>query len=167
MEIVVKYDEVIKAIDNHDTAREIIKNHFRKKGLRACFLPKTSETSGNGAHLHLSIWRGDENVFGDSSRNYGISEDGEAFMAGILKNYSALLPFLAPSANSMKRILPSYFVGAYKYWGIENKEAPIRLPKPLYKSDPVSNFEIKTLDNTTNMYYAVAAVIHLGAQGIS
>jgi glutamine synthetase len=92
-----------------------------------CFLPKSSEDSGNGCHIHMSLWKDGKNITGDKSRKYGISEAIESFMAGILSQYSALFHFLCPSINSMRRIMPTSCVGAYKFWGIENKEAPLRL----------------------------------------
>lgn len=87
-------------------------------------------------------------------------------MAGILDNYNALYHFLCPSLNSMRRIAPSSYVGAYKFWSIENKEAPIRL---LYNEKPfssVTHFEIKSLDHTANHYSGLAAIIASGVEGI-
>jgi glutamine synthetase len=51
-------------------------------------------------------------------------------MAGLLNNLSALIHFLAPSHNSIKRIQPLQEVGVYKYWGVNNKEAPLNLLMP-------------------------------------
>ena len=62
----------------------------------------------------------------------------------------------------MKRIEPTKFVGAYQFWGIENREAPIRLVYPYNVNEEITNFEIKTLDHTANTYYALAAIIYLG-----
>lgn len=88
-------------------------------------------------------------------------------MAGILKHYDAVFHFLCPSPNSLKRIEVSSFVGAYKIWGIENKEAPMRVVIPLKASEEgVQHFEIKSFDHTTNHYFALAALIALGNNGI-
>ena len=83
-------------------------------------------------------------------------------MAGILKNFDALVQFLAPSHNSSRRISPSTFAGFYKVWGRDNREAPMRLITPLRKNELHSHFEIKTLDHTANTYYALAAVVACG-----
>jgi glutamine synthetase len=88
-------------------------------------------------------------------------------MAGILKHYDALFHFLCPSPNSLKRIDVSSFVGAYKIWGIENKEAPLRVVIPLKPSEEgVQHFEIKSFDHTANHYFALAALIALGNYGL-
>lgn len=70
---------------------------------------------------------------GNSKTKYGLSDAGESFMAGILKYYDALVHFLSPSPNSIRRLEAQNFVGCYKVWGIENKEAPLRLITPLTK----------------------------------
>jgi glutamine synthetase len=58
-------------------------------------------------------------------------------------------------------------VGAYKVWGMENKEAPMRLLHPLKPTEGATNFEIKSFDHTANHYFAVAAVIAMGMRGLT
>jgi glutamine synthetase len=83
-------------------------------------------------------------------------------MAGILKYLSSYLHFLAPSSNSLKRIKPNGFVGAYRYWGRENREAPLKLVMPIRPGDTITNFELKSFDHTCTMYFAMACVIAMG-----
>ena len=87
-------------------------------------------------------------------------------MAGILAHYNALLHFLGPSPNSLRRIKPEKGVGAFKFWGIENREAPIRLIEPLSKGNLVTNFEVKSMDHTANQYIGLAAIIIAGIEGL-
>ena len=87
-------------------------------------------------------------------------------MAGILRHYDALIHLLSPSPNSLRRLVPDFCSGVYKIWGIENREAPIRLIEPDKPSDTVSHFEIKTLDHTANTYIAIAAIIVAGIEGL-
>jgi len=100
-----------------------------------------------------------------------MSEKGEAFIAGILAGYDALLHFLCPTTNSMRRLEPSMFSGAYKFWSIENKEAPIRVTRSFVNNkiddNIVTNFEIKSLDHTANVYFALAAITVLGINGMN
>lgn len=73
----------------------------------------------------------------------------------------AMVSILCPTYNGLKRLLPSACVGAFVGWGLENKEAPLRmLPNQ-------NNFELKTLDHTANHYYVIAAIINLGLIGIN
>lgn len=88
-------------------------------------------------------------------------------MAGILRHFDALFHFLCPSPNSLKRINVSSYVGAYKVWGIENKEAPLRVVIPLKPSEEgVQHFEVKSFDHTANHYFAMAALVSLGTLGL-
>ena len=87
-------------------------------------------------------------------------------MAGILHHYAALLNFLAPTHNSMRRLIPDFSSGCYNCWGIENKEAPIRLIGPLKPGDVPSHFEVKSMDHTANQYIGLAAVVVAGIEGL-
>jgi len=87
-------------------------------------------------------------------------------MAGILKYYDALVHFLCPSPNSIRRMQGQQFVGCYQVWGVENKEAPIRLINPLRENEGCKHFEIKSFDHTSNFYFAMACIIVYGLQGL-
>jgi glutamine synthetase len=156
----------MKIIDKYYICKEIVACFFKKRGYIASFLPKVFKDCGNGSHAHLSIWKNGKNHFGDIKGRYGVSKDGEHFMAGVLKYIDVILHFLAPSSNSLKRIKPYSFVGAYKYWGRENREAPLKLVLPNRPGDVITNFEVKSFDHTCNMYFAMACVIAMGAQGL-
>ena len=65
----------------------------------------------------------------------------------------------------MRRFLDGYFVGNYVCWGIDNKETPIRVMTP-ETDGVVEHIEIKSLDHTANMYYAFAAIIACGIEGV-
>lgn len=137
------------------------------KGMRAVFLARTLEEYGNGCHVHISLWKDGENVTGEHNRNYKLGEAAESFIAGIQKNYEALFHFLCPHPNSLRRIKPELFCGAYNFWSIENKEAPIRVLEPNTPGGVCTHFEIKSLDHLTNHYFAMAAIIGMGIYGIN
>jgi glutamine synthetase len=131
----------------------------------ALFLPKTN-IYGSGCHVHMSIWKDGKNVIGDPDTKFGLSDAGENFFAGILHHYNALFHFLCPQPNSLRRVLPSHWVGAYKFWGFENKEAPLRLCSSYKVGQRYSNFEIKNFDHLANHYVALAALITCGIEGL-
>jgi len=125
-------------------------------------LPKVGNYAGNGAHSHISLWKNGFNIIGEAGNNYGLSKEGESFIAGILKNLNILSFLFSPSPNSFRRRVPSRVVGYYKFWSIENKEAPIRIVNGSSKMEEVSNFELKVPDHTANHYFAFAAAIMYG-----
>ena len=49
----------------------------------------------------------------------GLSQAGEAFMAGVLRRLPALVAFTTPSPNSYRRMQPQCWAGAYQAsgWG--------------------------------------------------
>lgn len=158
----------MKTLDDYYVAKEIIAQHFKKKGLIVTFIPKPFEKeAGNGAHVHISIVNSEgKNIFGAVNDRFGISDVGEHFMAGIQKHFDALLHFLTPSPNSLRRLAEQCYVGAYNVWGIENKEAPLRLIYPLKSGQGSQQFEIKSFDHTANFYLALACTIAYGLHGI-
>ena len=86
---------------------------------------------GNSCHLHMSLYRNigtiETNVVGDKNGNYGLTKQCESFIAGILNHYRALMPFLAPSPNSDRRMKSGYQAPTFRCWGFENREASIRV----------------------------------------
>lgn len=164
-EITIKYAGALKACDNQIAFRETVRAVAGKNDLIASFLPKIfEEKAGSGCHLHLSLWNGNENILGDPENEYGISKTGSHFIAGILHHLPALMAITTPIPNSYRRIKPNNWSGAFKCWGIDNKEAAIR---GVSETDGrMRHFELKVLDASSNPYLAFGAVISAGINGI-
>ena len=90
------------------------------------------------------------------------------YVAGILRDLPAVAAVTAPSLGSLARLRPGYFAGAFAFWGVENREAPLRyIPgSPLLGAEH-ANVELKTSDASANPYLALAAVLAAGAAGIA
>jgi glutamine synthetase len=74
----------------------------------------------------------------------------------------------APSAGSLARLRPGYFAGAYGFWGVENREAPLRyVPGSALLGAGHANVELKTSDASANPYLALAALLAAGTAGIT
>lgn len=158
-----------RAADNLVFTREVIRGVARKHGLLATFAPKYAlDDIGSGSHVHLSLWENGVNVFtGAAGSSHGMSKVGEEFMAGVLFHLPAILAFTAPNPNSYDRIQPDTWSGAYRCWGKENREAPLRTACPPGVADGlVSNFEIKSFDGCANPYLGLASVIAAGIDGL-
>jgi glutamine synthetase len=106
-----------------------------------------------------------DSAMADDSRPHGLSALGEAFAAGVLRHLPALLPFTAANPNSYRRIKPSMWSGAFRCWGVNNREAPLRLVGAPGRPETV-NFELKAVDGTANPYLALAAIVTAGLCGI-
>ncbi|XP_020210637.1 protein fluG [Cajanus cajan] len=169
-ELVLGYTICTKAADYLVYTREVVRAIARKHGMLATFIPKFSlDDLGSGSHVHLSLWRNGQNVFmaSDRSSKHGISTLGKEFMAGILLHLPSILAIVAPLPNSYDRIRPNTCVGAYHFWGNENREAPLRAAAPPGTPDGlVNNLEVKSLDGTSNPYLSLVALIAAGVDGL-
>lgn len=63
--MVLEYGDVFKLLDDYYLCKEVVTQHFRKKGLIVTYLPKPLEEGpGTGCHFHLSLWKDGKNVTG-------------------------------------------------------------------------------------------------------
>ncbi|KAJ3230025.1 hypothetical protein HDU81_004818 [Chytriomyces hyalinus] len=176
-EIVTGYTDILKAVDNLVATRIVIKEVAQQVGgYHATFAPKVFEgQAGTASHVHLSLWEAGgkgkseycEPLTGASSfdavKNVmtgNVSVGMHHFLAGVLQNLPALMALTAPTTMSFERIKPSYWCGAYQIWGVQNREAPLRV------SHDGSHFEYKTLDGTANPYIALAGILFAGMAGM-
>jgi glutamine synthetase len=132
--------------------------------MRSSFAPLVSAGGvGNGGHLHLSLWRDGRNLFSSGDGRYGLTQEGESFLAAVLTHLPALLGVGAPSPASYLRLVPSHWAGAYRCWGPENREAALRLISGARVDEgQAANAEVKCLDSAANPYLVVGAVLALG-----
>jgi len=71
------------------------------------------------------------------------------------------------STNSFRRLQPHYWSSAYTAWGIENREAAVRVPSRYWDDEAAStNLELKASDNSNNPYIALGGVIAAVLDGI-
>lgn len=165
-EMPIRYAEALRAADNQIIFRETVRAVARRHGLIASFVPKIfPDKAGNGAHLHFSLWQGDQNRTADPRRPEALSLEAQTFIAGILHHLPALMVFTTPSPNSYKRIRPRFWSGAFTCWGYGNREAAVRVPQPP-AGRPITHVELKTVDPSCNPYLALGAMIAAGLDGL-
>jgi glutamine synthetase len=168
-EVSVMASDPVAAADTTVLVRETIRAVSARHGLRVSFAPKVLAAGvGNGGHIHLSLWRGGDNLMSGGDRLYRLTADGESFMAGILARLPALLAVGAPSVASYLRLVPSHWAGAYACWGRENREAALRFVTGVTGNrDEEANVEIKCFDAAANPYLAVSALLCAGRAGLA
>src|SRR3984957_6310597 len=156
----------VSAADRQLLARQTIHAAARAHGLRVSFAPMvTVDGVGNGLHLHVSISRGGDNLFVPAG---GLPVGaGARFLGGLLRDLPAIAAVSAPSVPSLLRRRPGYFAGAYQFWGVENREAPLRyVPSSPFIGTDRANVELKASDASGNPYLALAVVLAAGLAGI-
>ncbi|WP_033437740.1 glutamine synthetase family protein [Saccharothrix sp. NRRL B-16314] len=153
-------EDPVHAADTSVLVRETIRAITHRHGLRASFSPKVvADGVGNGGHVHLSLWRDGRNLFGGGEGWFGLTDEAEAFAAGVLERVPALCAIGAPSVASYLRLVPQVWAGAFAVWGLENREAALRLVAG-------RDLEVKCYDLSANPYLVVAATMAAGLAGI-
>ncbi|MDO5836737.1 MAG: glutamine synthetase family protein [Methanobacterium sp.] len=164
-EITVGYTDALQAASDQIVFRETVKAVASKHNLLGSFLPKIfPDKAGSGCHLHLSLWKDGENILHDPASQYGLSETGKQFIAGIIHHLPAFMAITTPIPRSYRRIRPHMWSGAYQVWGLNNREAAIRVIRE--DDGKIRHFELKTVDATSNPYLTLGVVIAAGLDGI-
>ena len=169
LEISIPPSDPVGAADANVLLRQTIRGVCARHGLRASFAPVAiAEEVGNGGHVHFSLWDGERNLFAGGEGPYGMTDRGEAFVAGILEELPALVAVGAPSVASYLRLIPSHWAGAFACWGRENREAAIRFVTGMVGSrEAAANTEVKCFDESANPYLVAGAMIAAGLAGIA
>ncbi len=169
-ELSVRHAPALRAADNQITFRQTVRAVAAQHGLVASFAPKPfANEAGNGAHIHWSAWneKRTRNLFADRRDANGLSAPAYQFIAGVLRHLPALLALTTPSVNSFRRLQPHFWSSAYTIWGVENREAAVRVPSRYWGAEAATtNLELKASDPSNNPYLALGAVIAAGLDGI-
>ena len=94
-----------------DAIRGVAVSHGYARQLRAEAVPRPDR---DGAHLHVSIWRGERNVLHDPDAEGALSADGRHVVGGLLDHMSGLLGLGAPTVNSYQRLVPDTWAGVFR-----------------------------------------------------
>ncbi|WP_445255732.1 glutamine synthetase family protein [Nocardioides aurantiacus] len=167
VELALDARDPLAAADAQVLLRQTVHAAARAHGLRASLAPLPSaEVAGNGWHLHTSLVCDGRNALtGDGE--HGLSDVGRGYLAGLLRELPGLVAVTAPSTGSLLRRRPHYWAGAYGFWGVENREAALRLvPGSALLGSEHTNVELKACDASANPYLALAVVLAAGLAGV-
>jgi len=162
------YSDALTSADRHTFFKWMVRTLAERHGLLATFMPKPfSHLTGNGAHFHLSLADAGtgRNLFLDEKAEFGLSQLGHWFMAGILHHAQGLAALTSPLVNSYKRLVPgtprsgATWAPVYITYGPANRTQMIRLPGP-------GRIENRAVDGAANPYLAIAALLAAGLNGI-
>ncbi|MFP3321997.1 type I glutamate--ammonia ligase [Planococcus sp. SIMBA_160] len=163
-EIDFKYADAIKACDDIQTFKLVVKTIARKHGLHATFMPKPLfGVNGSGMHMNVSLFKGNENAFLDEDGDLKLSKTAYQFMAGIIEHAKAFTAVTNPTVNSYKRLVPGYEAPCYIAWSGKNRSPLIRIPASRGLSTRV---EVRSVDPAANPYLAMAVLLGAGLDGI-
>ncbi len=158
----------VHAADQLVLLRQTILRIAQQHGYRVSFSPVVIPGEvGNGSHIHFSAWSEGLNLFTGGTGPEETTETGSAIVAGLLDRLSEMSALWAPSVISYERLQPHHWAGAYTCWGLENREAAIRMIKgTLPIRAKAANFELKSIDGTINPYLVAGGIIAAGLDGL-
>ena len=165
-EIEPKLGKMSKMADGTMMIKYIIRNVAAKYGKTATFMPKpVYNEAGSGMHVHMLLLKNGQPVFSDDNGYSHLSEAAHYFMGGLLKHISALCALTNPSTNSFKRLVPGFEAPVTVGYATSNRSAVIRIPA-YAKTPNMRRFELRNPDATCNPYFAYAAILMAGLDGI-
>lgn len=166
-EVSVAAQDPVSAADTSVLVKLVISAVSARHGLRASFSPAVlTDNVGNGGHLHASFWRDGANLLTGGDGRHGLTQPGESVLAALLENLPALLAIGAPTPASYLRLQPSRWAGAYQIWGLENREAALRLIAPPQADAGKANVELKCFDLSANPYLLTGAIMAVALRAI-
>ena len=160
------YAPALVTADRHAFFKFMVRSIAERHGMRATFMPKPfADLTGSGCHAHVSVWRGENNVFAGSDE-VGLSPDAHHFAGGLLAHADALCALTNPTVNSYKRINAPVTVSGATWspntatWGGNNRTHMIRIPGP-------GRVEYRLADGSANPYLLQAALLAAGIDGLA
>ena len=165
-EIDFRYDEALHTADNIMTFKMAVRTIARRHGLHATFMPKPKfGVNGSGMHINMSLQKDGKNIFQDASDPNGLSKEAYYFIGGIMKHIKGMAAITNPLVNSYKRLVPGFEAPVTIGYATSNRSAVIRIPA-YAKTPELKRFELRSPDATANPYYAYAAILMAGLDGM-
>ena len=153
-----------------------MKSVSTKYGIIPCFMAKPRQgLPGNSGHMHISLVdKEGKNLFArdepDPDAQWPdiaqLSDLGRHFLAGILDGLPDVMPLVAPTVNSYKRLVENFWAPVTVSWGLEHRAASIRLIAPPTSKPGATRFEIRVSGADTNPHFVLAAILGLGWRGV-
>jgi len=167
-----KYADALVTADRYTFFKMMTSQVARSVGAIATHMPKPFlNLTGNGSHVHLSLWKDGKNAFDDAAdpRGLGQSRLAYQFLGGILAHAPALALLLAPTVNCYKRLnIGAFLTGstsgftwtpAFISYGDNNRTHMVRTPEG-------GRFEVRAVSGAVNPYLALAGLVAAGIDGI-
>lgn len=165
-EAAIRYDDVLEAADRATLFKTAVKEIAALYGITPSFMAKwNTNLPGCGGHIHQSLWdvKKQGNLFYDPRDKNKMSGLMKNFLAGQLYCLPHLLPMIAPTVNSYKRLVEGTWAPTTVTWGMDNRTTAARV---LTGSPSSARLELRVVGSDVNPYLAIAASLASGLYGI-
>ena len=166
-EAAIQYGDILTAADRAVLFKSSVKEIAYKHGIMATFMAKWSEKlPGNGGHVHQSLWDLDleSNLFHDQNDPLHMSALMKQYIAGQLYCLPHMLPLVAPTINSYKRLVEGAWAPTTLTWGVDNRTTALRV---LSRGKSSTRLESRVVGSDVNPYLAMSACLAAGLYGIA
>jgi len=167
LEAAIYYADVLDAADRATLFKTSIKELGHMHGIMPTFMAKfRADLPGCSGHVHQSLWDedGNNNLFHDPKGRHGMSRIMESYMAGQLYCLPHMLPMVAPTINSYKRLVEGAWAPTTLTWAVDNRTVALRA---LPGSSSACRLETRVVGSDTNPYLAMSACLAAGLYGIA
>lgn len=163
LEITLRYDHALKAVDDAIFMRSAVKELAAKHGLVATYMAKPFDgESGSGLHVHHSVWRDGAALFDPAPGEAGPSPLAMNFLGGLQKRIGEFSLFGSWSVNDYKRRQDFSFSPTRDSWGGDNRTVALRM----IEAHGSYRFEQRDACATSNLYLTVAGQLAAGLDGL-
>ncbi len=180
LEIDWKFSTALQAADNENMVKYVVRDVFRVHGLDVTFAAKPLPgIAGSGEHTHLGVAAKLKNgKMANLFSPKNLKEDfaspvGLGALMGLMKNYEAVNPFVAPNNDAFNRLKPGYEAPVCVVTSLghdptspsRNRTVLLGLIRDIHNS-MATRFELRGPCPTANTYLVVASAYMAMLDGI-
>ncbi|KAI1077450.1 putative glutamine synthetase [Whalleya microplaca] len=176
-EAALEFGQISEMADRASLFKYVVRSVAAGYGITPCFMAKPRHgLPGNSGHTHVSVvdaasganlfYRATPDADAPWPDIVHLSDLGRHFLAGILDGLPDIMPMLAPTVNSYKRLVENFWAPVTVSWGLEHRAASVRLIAPPTAKPGATRFEVRVPGADANPYYVMAAILGLGWRGV-
>jgi glutamine synthetase len=165
LEAALLYSDTVEAADRAVLFKSGVKEIGARLGILPTFMARWStELPGCSGHHHQSLVGPDgSSAFYDADDEHRMSGVFRSYVAGQLAYLGDLLPMVAPTINSYKRLVEGYWAPTRATWGVDNRTVSLRV---IPGSASSTRLETRVPGSDVNPYVSIAACLGAGLRGI-
>jgi glutamine synthetase len=161
-EAAIRFDDALKTADRAALFKVALKQIAHRHGVSVTFMAKwNAGLPGSSGHLHQSLWKAEQNAFGDGKK---MSKLMQSYLAGQIALMPELTAMVSPTINSYKRYVPGVWAPLSACWGVENRTTPCRVIG--LGQGSALRIEHRQPAADMNPYVAMAATLGAGLWGV-